>query len=306
MDLFKRLETVTVAPDARISDTDRAFCKAQQVAYENAKCTLQELLRFWEDMQNQQEKLLSGADTPPSFYLASGDGIRLSEVAIRDQISFLPSLFIGKLVSFFNKAYQLSLPIRDIEDNLMPQKPCDRWVNDYEDRVKAYTQTMQDLSLCYTDILEQIFLYTEGRELSEQRLYELKRECHRAAWISGVKARFMLKKCILLFSGYACSYHDRYGGGYWELAQDTKDILRGLSHFETGSFSSAPHSISRLIGTYDLRSDFYEFTDCEKILSLKMYKNQRVDIKFSTEENARQFINEYLAKEVGYERMEKH
>lgn len=295
MDLLKKFEAVTATLDSRISDTDRAFCKAHQAAYDNAKCTLPELLCFWEDMQNQQAELLSGTDTSPTFFLASRDSIKLSDSGIQEQLFSLHSLFVGELVSFFNKTYHLSLSIRDIEDSLIPQEPGDRWTDDYEDRVREYTRAMQDLSLRYTDILDQIFLYTDGRELSEQALHELKEKCHEAAWnISSGQARFTLKKCTLLLGGYFCSYRDQYGGGYWELAKDTKDILRGITHFETGDFSTVPYRISKIIGTYSIHSDFHEFNDCDKILSLKMYKNHRVDIRFSTEENARQFINDYL------------
>ncbi|MBD5541959.1 MAG: hypothetical protein HDR00_12385 [Lachnospiraceae bacterium] len=295
MELLKKFEAVAIKPDTRISDSDRIFCKAHQAAYDNAKCTLQELLCFWEDMQNQQAELLTGADTSSTFYLTSRNNIKLSKEDIRGQVFSLHSLFIGKLVSFFNKTYHLSLSITDIENNLIPQGPEDRWTDDYEDRVKAYTQAMQDLSLRYTDILDQIFIYTDGRDLSEQALHELKGKCHEAAWnISGGQARFTLKKCTLLLNGYFCSFHDRYGGGHWEPAEKTNDILKGIAHFETGSFSCIPHSISSIISAYNLRSDFYEFVGCKKVLSLKMYKNQRVDIKFSTEEYARQFINEYL------------
>lgn len=295
MELLKKFEAVTVTPDARISDADRAFCKAHQAACDNARCTLQELLCFWEDMQHQQAELLADADTSPSFYLASRDNIKISRKAIQDQISSLHSQFIGKLVSFFNKTYHLSLSITDIERTLIPQKPTDNWADDYEDRVKAYTGALQNLSLHYTDILDQIFLYTEGRELSEQALHELKEKCHEAAWnLSNGQARFTQKKCTLLFSGYFCSYRDRYGGGCWELAPKTCDILKGIAHFETKVFSCIPPGINSIIKEYDLYSDFYEFDGCKKALSLKMYKNQRVDIKFSTEENARQFISEYL------------
>lgn len=295
MDLLQKFANVEVKKEARITEADKHFCAAHQAAYDNAKGTLQELLCFWEDMQNQQAELLTGTDTSTDYYLASRNNIKLSRENIRGQIFSLHSLFIGQLVSFFNKTYHLSLSIMDIENNLIPQKPGDRWTDDYEDRVKAYTQAMQNLSLRYTDILDQIFIYTDGRELSEQALHELKEKCHEAVWnIAGGQARFTQKKCTLLLNGYFCNFHDRYGGGCWELAPKTDDILRGIAHFETGSFSCIPHSISSIISAYNLRSDFYEFIGCEKVLSLKMYKNQRVDIKFSSEEYARQFISEYL------------
>jgi hypothetical protein len=294
MDLLQKFAGVEIKKDARITEADRHFCQAHQAAYDNAKDSLQELLCFWEDAQNQQAELLAGTDTSSSFYLASRGNIKLSREAIREQILSLHSLFIGRLVSFFNKTYHLSLSISDIESRLIPQEPDDRWTDDYEDRAKAYTQAMQDLSLSYTDILDQIFLYTDGRELSEQALHELKEKCHEAAWDSSTgQARFTLKKCTLLLNGYFCSFHDRYGGG-GEPARKTSDILRGIAHFETGSFSCMSHRISSIIQGYNLSSDFYEFDGCEKVLSLKMYKNQRVDIKFSTESYARQFISEYL------------
>lgn len=127
MDLLKKFEAVTATLDSRISDTDRAFCKAHQAAYDNAKCTLPELLCFWEDMQNQQAELLSGTDTSPTFFLASRDSIKLSDSGIQEQLFSLHSLFVGELVSFFNKTYHLSLSIRDIEDSLIPQEPGDRY-----------------------------------------------------------------------------------------------------------------------------------------------------------------------------------
>ena len=295
MNLLQKFEGVTVTADARITEADRHFCQAHQAAYDNAKDSLQELLCFWEAAQNQQAELLAGTDTPPSFYIGSRGNISLSKEDILNQISSRHSLFIGQLVSFFNKTYHLSLSIAEIEHSLIPDKPDDRWTDDYEDQVKEYTRAMHDLSLHYTDILDQIFLYTDGRELSEQALHELKEKCHEAAWNSSTgQARFTQKKCTLTLNGYFCSFRDWYGGGCWEPAQKTDDILKGIAHFETGEFANIPYSINRLIEANNLTFDSYEFDGCEKVLSLKMYKNQRVDIKFSTESYARQFVSEYL------------
>ncbi len=293
MNLLQKFAGVTVTADTRITEADRHFCQTHQAAYDNAKSCLQELAFFWEDILSKQTELMHGITESSCLYLTSGDNLNLSKTDIQKQLFAIRGLFVGHLVSFFNKTYHLSLSIMDMEEKLIPQKPTDKWMDDYEDQVREYTKAMQDLSLRYTDILDQIFLYTDGRELSEQALHELKEKCHGAAWnVSNGKARFTLKKCTLLLGGYACGYRDLYG--YWELTQDTKNILWGISHFETGSFSTVPYSISRITGTHNPRSDFHEFNDCDKVLSLKMYKNHRVDIKFSTEDNARQFINDYL------------
>ena len=72
-----------------------------------------------------------------------------------------------------------------------------------------------------------------------------------------------------------------------------KDIIRGISHFETGGFDYTPVSLSRLL-IRELDSSQCEFSDCEKVQSLKMFKNGRVDLKFSSETYALQFVEEYL------------
>ena len=172
MDLLQKFAGVEIKKDARITEADRHFCQAHQAAYDNAKDSLQELLCFWEAAQNQQAELLAGTDTPPSFYIGSRGNISLSREDILNQISSRHSLFIGQLVSFFNKTYHLSLSIAEIEHSLIPDKPDDRWTDDYEDRVKAYTEAMQTLSVRYTDVLDQIFNNTQARELSEKALQE--------------------------------------------------------------------------------------------------------------------------------------
>lgn len=294
MDLLQKFADVEIKEDARITKADKDFCTAHQAAYDNARSALPELLCMWEDMQSQQTELLASTDTFSTFYLTSRDNIKISKEAIRKQTFSLHSLFIGKLVSYFNKTYHLSLSLTDIENNLVPQEPAGRWPDDYKDQVRKYTEAMQALSVSYTDVLDQIFLYTNGRELSDQALHELKEKCRRAAWnASSRQAKFIQKKCTLLLTGYACHYQDLYNGR-WELAQSTSNILRGIAHFETGDCLNIPLSINNIIGSYSLVYNVYEFGDCKKVLSLKLYKNNRVDIKFSTESYARQFVNEYL------------
>ena len=154
---------------------------------------------------------------------------------------------------------------------------------------------MDELSLSYTDILEQIFLQTGGRTFSEQALHELKEKCHQAAWITGSgKPRFEQKKSTIQFTGYACSFRDRYSGDVWELSDRTKDILRGIAHFETGMFGTIPHCLSQTLRNYDFSDNQLEFPDCEKLQSLRMFKNGRVDIRFASEAHADQFIEDYL------------
>lgn len=294
MDLLKKFENVEVKADTRISQSDRIFCEAHQAAYDHARSSLAELEFFWEDMRSQQRELLAPTDASADTYLTTYGKFQLSSDKIREQLQSLHTLFIDHLVSHFADTYHFSIDKSDIKCNLIPQKPTDRWEDDYKEQAQKYTQELENLTLHYTDILEQIFLQTGGRAFFEQALYELKENCHSAAWDSDSgRARFEQKKCVLQFTNYACRFRSYYRRESWELIDRMKDIIRGISHFETGGFDHTPASLSRLL-TYTLDSGQCEFPDCKKIQSLKMFKNGRVDLKFASEAYVLQFVDEYL------------
>ena len=40
--------------------------------------------------------------------------------------------------------------------------------------------------------------------------------------------------------------------------------------------------------------DLWEFEDCEKLLKIRLFKNGRMDIRFTNESYAREFVSSYL------------
>lgn len=295
MNLLTKFDSVEIKADTRISESDRIFCEAHQAAYDSARTSLQELEFFWNDMLDQQRELLTPTGESSETYLVTYNGLKLSDDIIQKQIHSLHPLFICQLASHFSRTYHFSINTNDIVDNLVPQKPTDRWVENYKELIKKYTQDLDELSLRYSDVLEQIFLQTGGRAFSEQALLELKEKCHEASWItSNGTPRFEQKKSVIQLTGYACSCRSQYSGDIWELTDRTKNILRGIAHFETDSFNLIPASLSRALNRYDSLDNPYEFPDCKKILSLRMFKNGRVDLKFTSEAHASQFIEEYM------------
>lgn len=296
MDLLKKFESVEIRADTRISETDRAFCEAHQSAYENAATALKELEYFWDDMVEQQKELLASTETAPTAYLLSHDRLKISDDAIQEQLRSLHTLFIRHLVSYFSSTYHFSISSNDAEASLLPQKPPEKWTADYKELTEKYNQELLGLSLHYNDVLEQIFLQTGGWAFADQAFHELRENCQQTAWnLSKKRADYIRKKCTIQFTGYACHY--RYYSNVcdsWTLSDGMKYILKGLAHFETGGFSLIPESFSGLMAGHYLNSNEYGFPDCRKLQSLKMFKNGRVDVKFSEECHARQFADEYL------------
>lgn len=291
MDLLSKFDSVQVTPDNRISEQDKAVCAAHQAAYEAAKSALEELKYMWTDILAQQKTALQGTGRPPTTYVTSS-GLDISENHIEKQIQLLHRLFISNLVWYFNETYHVTVSSEEVKNALLPEEP-DRYSYSEEDMAQ-YEKQVQNLLLHSDQIVEQILARLDGRGLWEQAIYELKEKCHKAVWntCSG-KAEYVCKKDVITLS-YGCSFKTWAGYGEWELTDTIKSVLRGLAHYETGSFAVTPKTISILLGYYCIKNDRIDFSDCKKIKQLRLFKNRRVDIRFSDASEAKDFTEKYL------------
>lgn len=291
MDFLSKFGTVEIAADSRISEIDKTFCKAHQKAYEAAISCFHELEYIWYDITDRQVNILSGIESGYATYLSSED-IDISASKIITHIKGLHNKFLGNLVSYFNSKYHISIDEFTVAENSLPPKPSDK-AYDKEIQEK-YEGELLNLILHYEDIVNFIFAQMDGRGFSEQAFHELTEKCHAAAWNSyQKKANFEVKKSVLQFS-YGCSYSSWYSSSNWELIDGVKNILRGIAHFETGDYGIYPYGFDRLLGYGRCAADVFEFPTSKKVQQLKMFKNGRVDIKFSSEVYARQFSDKYL------------
>lgn len=290
MDLLSKFDSVQITSDGRISEQDKAVCAAHQTAYEAAKSTLEELKYMWVDILAQQEIALQGTGRPPITYVASS-GLNISVDHIEKQIQLLHRLFIFNLVWYFNQTYHITVSNEEVKAALLPEEP-DRYSCSEEDMAQ-YEKQMQDLSLHSDQIVEQILVRLDGRELQEQAVYELKEKCHQAVWNTyRGKADFVCKKDVITLS-YGCNFESLISN-CWELTDGMKNVLRGLAHYETGSFAVMPKTIFNLLEYYRTRDDRVDFSDCKKVKQLRLFKNHRVDIRFENANAAKEFVENYL------------
>lgn len=297
MDLLEKFNALTVEADTRISPSDKDFCEKHQAAYEAAIQSFRELAFCWADMEKNQRELLadlSDVQASQMTYLASHNGPEISEGRINEHIESLHRAFISNLVRHFNSAYHVSISSGDVADNLLPEEP-ERSYPLHEEAIRQYHEELRTLSIRYKDIVEQIIFRLDGRSFSEQAFHELAARCHNAAWNTYQKEmRYERKKAVIRFNGYFCKVKSWSWQDEWELNDGMQDILRGVAHFETGSFSTYPAGFSCLLGYSRTPYQEHEFSTCKKVKRLKMFKSGRTDVCFSSEAFAEEFVNKYL------------
>lgn len=295
MELLQKFASVEIQVDHRIMEMDKDYCERHQKAYETAISSFRELAFFWADMNTAQVELLGDSKSPVYHnYLASRDGPSISEQAINRHIESLHVDFIMNLTHYFNSTYHVTVNSSEISAVLLPAKPEERWGHNYMEISKAYHQQMQTLTVRYQDVVDQIILRLDGRSFSEQAFYELYNKCHCAAWNNSTqKPKFERKKDTICFTGYFCRFRGwPYDG--WELCDGMKDILYGLAHYETDSYGVFPEGFSDLLGYREIKEPVVEFSTCSKAKQMKLFKNNRVDLKFRSPEYVEQFISKYL------------
>ena len=291
MNLLDKFDAVTVEADFRITPEDKAFCEAHQAAYDAAIQSFHELAFFWEDMENTQKELLGSKE---DTYLSSRDGPEISQHRINAHLEWLHRAVISNIVYHFNSTYHVSVRDDYVANNLLPQMPDLRIYENKEAR-EAYHKKLREAKIRYEDVFDQMLLLLDGRSFTEQAFHELAEKCHKAAWnLYQNKANYERKKALISFNGYFCSLHHYSWQDEWTLEDKTQDILRGVAHDETGSFDVYPLGFSELLGYQRSPNNEHEFSTCKKVKGLKMFKNGRVDIRFTSETYAAEFATRYL------------
>lgn len=295
MDLLEKFAAVELRADSRLSATDRQYCESQRAAYEAALASFRELAFFAADMKKAQEELLGPRKGNARFhdYLTSPDGPDLSMDAIQAHIEYLHTDFIQTLARYFMETYHVTVDSEEICKAILPEEPEGR-TGCTRAAAARYHEQMQALSVQYQSVIEQIVLRLDGRSFAEQAFLELYERCHEAAWDTRKQSpKFEVAKGAIRFIGSFCKYECGICK-LWKLDEDMREILRGAAHFETGDFHSFPSSVPVLLEGRSLTVDFVDWPSCEKIKGLKMFKNGRVDLKFSHEALTGEFVQKYL------------
>lgn len=316
MGLLEKFEQVEIKSDNRISEYDRRFCQAHQTAYEKAREVLKKLADEVAVAQSEQYKLLRPYNEGSPSFIGDQYRNKISEEAFLGELDGTHSCFVARLVSYFRSHYNVTLDDNTICENLIPQKPAepnysiygwrrnlsaeeeaklDKLVKDHKAAVAEYTDKLRNLSLFYTDVLDQIFIQLGGFSFHDKAVQELKEAAHKHAWNTYHGTRdYEIKKAVISFSSSCYTYS--WGHGEMQLHDGMKDVIRALAYFEYGTQDYVGAGFAELCG-YTFDGNSFE-NNWEKVKQIRCFKNGRVDIKFTSEAYARQFAEEYLGTEV--------
>lgn len=297
MGLLDKFAVVEIRNDVRISAADKGFCETQQESYDAARRTFAELKTFWNAAAQTQDEIFFDSLTGSKRcigYLSAIENISIKK--INEAIESIQAEFIQKLVRHFCTTYTISVDEDLITEHLLPQEPDGGRKNFSAEDIKEYRRQLRTVSLRYEQVLDEIFLQLDGRSLTDSAFNELRETCHAAAWNKDRKrANYEVQKNVVRFTNYACRYSAGFNTtGTWSLCDSAKAILRGIAHFETNSFRCLPSGFSELLCHTGVLQQTIEFPACEKMVQLKMFKNNRVDIKFASAQLAAQFTEDYL------------
>jgi len=295
MDLLDKFAGVKIRTDSRITEADRQYFQRQQEVYQDAVEGFYQFAVLWTDLCDRQKAALSGPedldDTWKQKYLMSSWLPEITVGKILNHISVLHREFISTVVSYLNDTYHLSLGVDAVKDGLLPEAP------EFTGREEtADWSKLSPVILRYEDAVELILSWFHGRTFEEQAPYELVEHCHRAAWREhDHQANFEQKKNLVKILSDACDYGYYRSQEQWNIHDGGKNILKALAYFETGTFGQYPDGFDDLLfEKWYLWYDLWEFEDCKKLEKIKLFKNGRMDIRFTNESYAREFVEDYL------------
>lgn len=295
MNLVEKINQVKIKADTRISGADRAFCERQQRAYDAARETLRELDFTWTDCISQQKMILDG-EQAYTYYL--GNDRNLKAACFRDELERLHEHFINRLTSYFARTYSVDLSAQSITERLLPSNNSQGIFEreKAEGAAAAYHKAMRELALRYTDVLDQIFIQLGGRSFQERAFWELQQRCCSAVWNTYKnEPQYVQQKDIIHFYCHFCSCDADWTPPRWSMTDRAKNVLWGVVHFETGSYTMMPAVLSDFFSYRDVRQACTDFHGYSKLRQIRLFKNGRMDIRFASSALAEQFIDTYLS-----------
>lgn len=320
MSLMEKFSAVEIKADNRISEDDKVFCLRQQAAFDKSGPALQKIADMMTAANEEQSSILDANEDYLSRYLV-GDAFRCEASYVLDAMKGRNRTFISAVVNYFSRKYNVELDEREIEEHLIPTGPKEPnlpwggYRNMSEDEIASYReeldtykvekekfeQSLRVLPLRYERVVDEIFVQLGGFSFQEKAMNEfLSRtwNCCHSTYRDNAE-EFEVKNDTLKLTGYWCRCKDDSWRSYdeWESTDSLKTLLNALAWYECGRMDEGNLWFPELF-RYDTERNFFETYNMEKVKSVKLFKNGRVDIKFRSVAYVQEFVETCLRRKV--------
>lgn len=320
MSLMEKFSAVEIKADNRISEDDKAFCLRQQAAFDKSGPALQKIADMMTAANEEQSSILDANEDYLSRYLV-GDGFRCEASYVLDAMKGRNRTFISAVVNYFSHKYNVELDEREIEERLIPTGPKEPnlpWggyrnmsedeiasyreeLDTYKVEKKKFEQSLRVLPLRYERVVDEIFVQLGGFSFQEKAMNEfLSRtwNCCHSTYRDNAE-EFEIKNDTLKLTGYWCRCKDDSWRSHdeWESTDSLKTLLNALAWYECGRMDEGNLWFPELF-RYDTEQNFFETYNMQKVKSVKLFKNGRVDIKFRSVAYVQEFVETCLRRKV--------
>lgn len=320
MSLMEKFSAVEIKADNRISEDDKVFCLRQQAAFDKSGPALQKIADMMTAANEEQSSILDANEDYLSRYLV-GDGFRCEASYVLDAMKGRNRTFISAVVNYFSRKYNVELDEREIEEHLIPTGPKEPnlpWggyrimsedeiasyreeLDTYKVEKEKFEQSLRVLPLRYERVVDEIFVQLGGFSFQEKAMNEfLSRtwNCCHSTYRDNAE-EFEIKNDTLKLTGYWCRCKDDSWRSHdeWESTDSLKTLLNALAWYECGRMDEGNLWFPELF-RYDTERNFFETYNMEKVKSVKLFKNGRVDIKFRSVAYVQEFVETCLRRKV--------
>ena len=268
--ILSKFDDIQINNNSRISAEDEDFCKTEQEEY-NVAITM--MLNLMEEIKKSSGMdLLKGKwyeEKTSNRYL---DSYKLKEIVLI--IDGIKESFISRITYHFSNKYNVTIK---------------------KDRM----QKNYGYDITYNNIIDDIILQLDGFTFIEKAVKELKdktRTTYNYSDYRKVSNMIIKNNKVIIDARFA--YKDSIWNQY-RLSGDFGNIFTALYHFEDGTIPTDRTELHNKYCGYEnerKESNFDKYTPetLTKVISIKFFKNGKLEIEFKNNQYAFNFSKEYL------------
>jgi hypothetical protein len=275
MNAIDRIEAADVEALPLLNEADTFQCEEYQYDYDRVRNHLFAALDAFEKRQERnpmpskieyderdKEYIVKAHQDRKDFYNFCYDPAEDIAKA-RNKILALNQYFIKQVEKYFNAKYNLTV---------------------------SFDKEVKDDKLSYKSFVEQVFAQCDGFSLEERGIANLKEEFRNHS-----PREINLKNDKVQFNSFV--NYDSWSENSIDYRCRDKmlSLASAFTYFETGVYDKPANMFANNIPGADYKSDKieigtdYEFPLQDKVVSIRFFKNRRLDIKFIDRDTAREF-----------------